>query len=100
MRTCVGCRARRPKSEMLRFTAAGVDREGRPGAGRGLYVCLDRECIRSGLARADVRKRLSAGEGPRVLKALAAAAGAENHLDGPRMRRVISDQYFGGGPIA
>jgi len=46
IRTCLGCRRRRPKKEMLRLVR-GVD--GRvsvddAGAGRGAYVCRDPEC--------------------------------------------------------
>lgn len=47
-RTCVGCRRRRPKPELLRIvrTAEGVrfdERQRLPG--RGAYVCPGRECL-------------------------------------------------------
>ncbi len=47
-RTCVGCRAVRPKREMVRIgcTAEGeisVDPSGK-GPGRGAYICRNRSC--------------------------------------------------------
>lgn len=60
-RTCVGCRIKRPKRELLRIvrTAGGrveVDRSGK-SPGRGAYVCRDLACVaraarRGALARA------------------------------------------------
>ena len=46
IRTCLGCRRRRPKGEMLRlvFAADGVIRVDITGPGRGAYVCRDPEC--------------------------------------------------------
>jgi predicted RNA-binding protein YlxR (DUF448 family) len=60
-RTCVGCRTRRPKPDLVRIARApdgsvGIDPTG-SSPGRGAYVCRDRVCVRlasrkGGLARA------------------------------------------------
>ncbi|MFM7127168.1 MAG: YlxR family protein [Actinomycetota bacterium] len=51
VRTCVGCRRRRPQSELRRYVAdsAGHPRESRTAAGRGAWLCADHECL--GLAQ-------------------------------------------------
>ena len=48
MRTCVGCRKVKPKSELLRIALS----DGKPVAdidgkapGRGIYVCKDKACV-------------------------------------------------------
>jgi predicted RNA-binding protein YlxR (DUF448 family) len=46
-RTCVGCRRRRPKGDMLRLVRGAdgrVDAD-RAAQGRGAYVCADAECV-------------------------------------------------------
>lgn len=48
-RSCVGCRIKRPKRELLRIVRTGdrrieVDPEGK-APGRGAYVCRDRGCV-------------------------------------------------------
>jgi predicted RNA-binding protein YlxR (DUF448 family) len=51
MRTCVGCRRRRPKAELLRLVRRAdgrVDADAR-GPGRGAYVCADRDCAERAL---------------------------------------------------
>jgi uncharacterized protein len=52
-RTCVGCRQRRPKRELVRLVrdADGVvvvDPRG-VGPGRGAYVCAESECVKRAL---------------------------------------------------
>ena len=49
IRMCIGCRKKREKGEMIRFTQSS---EGRVGVGernhfhgRGLYLCPDPECL-------------------------------------------------------
>ena len=46
IRTCLGCRRRRPKEEMLRLVRAADGRVRVDGIapGRGAYVCRDPEC--------------------------------------------------------
>ncbi|MGH7610050.1 MAG: YlxR family protein, partial [Candidatus Dormibacteria bacterium] len=47
-RTCVGCRARRPQAELLRFSqgSAAVEVAGpsSPRRGRGAYLCAKMSC--------------------------------------------------------
>jgi predicted RNA-binding protein YlxR (DUF448 family) len=53
VRTCTGCRARRPKDQLIRVVRGpdGVARLGEPGlAGRGGYTCPDEKCIRQAFA--------------------------------------------------
>ena len=55
VRMCVGCRAERPKNEMLRVVrgADGVvemDTIGRL-QGRGAYLCPDLECLRAAIKK-------------------------------------------------
>jgi uncharacterized protein len=47
---CIGCRERKKKEEMIRFTrgAEGVLllNEGKPSGGRGLYLCPNLRCLK------------------------------------------------------
>lgn len=48
MRTCIACRAIKPKKELIRIVKAEdgifLDRTGRKN-GRGAYICDDEKCI-------------------------------------------------------
>ena len=48
MRTCIACRAEKPKKELIRVVKFGeqisLDVTGKSN-GRGAYVCNDKECI-------------------------------------------------------
>lgn len=48
MRTCIACRAEKPKKELIRVVKFGeqisLDLTGKSN-GRGAYVCNDKECI-------------------------------------------------------
>lgn len=51
VRTCVGCRGRRPKAEMVRFV---VGRQGLAlgnAPGRGAYICKAEACLERALKR-------------------------------------------------
>jgi uncharacterized protein len=50
-RTCLGCRRRRPKHEMLRLVrrADGRVDADRAAGGRGAYVCAETECLERAL---------------------------------------------------
>jgi predicted RNA-binding protein YlxR (DUF448 family) len=50
-RTCLGCRRRRPKGDMLRLVRRADGRVDADGAanGRGAYVCPDAECLERAL---------------------------------------------------
>lgn len=50
MRTCVGCRACRPKKELIRVVRTpegetALDATGRK-SGRGAYICPNEECLK------------------------------------------------------
>ena len=48
MRTCIACRAVKPKHELIRIVKSGteisLDRTGKKN-GRGAYICDDIECL-------------------------------------------------------
>jgi predicted RNA-binding protein YlxR (DUF448 family) len=50
-RTCLGCRRRRPKAELLRLVRRpdGRVESDRAAEGRGAYVCADAECLERAL---------------------------------------------------
>lgn len=61
LRSCVACRAVRPKAELLRVHAApggmlGVDLGG--GSGRGAYVCPRRSCLEQAVKRGEFARCL------------------------------------------
>jgi hypothetical protein len=66
VRTCVGCRAKRPKGALVRIAlgpdgVVSIDREGSAAPGRGAYVCPEEACIeratRSGALRRSLRDK-------------------------------------------
>jgi hypothetical protein len=65
VRTCVGCRGRAPKRELLRLVvdpdgAIRVDPSGR-AQGRGAYVHRDAGCAEAALRRGALARALRAG---------------------------------------
>ena len=50
-RTCLGCRRRRPKRELVRLVRGADGSVGADavGPGRGAYVCRDAECLERAL---------------------------------------------------
>lgn len=62
-RTCVACRSRRPKRELVRIvrTPAGQVIEDPSGrmAGRGAYVCADGDCRETALNKGALARALS-----------------------------------------
>ena len=50
-RTCLGCRQRRPKRELVRLVrrADGVVMVGARATGRGAYVCAEPDCVERAL---------------------------------------------------
>jgi predicted RNA-binding protein YlxR (DUF448 family) len=65
-RTCIGCRARAPKRELVRIAAAPdgarVDPTG-TAAGRGAYVHRDGGCLRAALRDGTLARALRTGLG-------------------------------------
>ena len=64
VRTCVGCRSRRPQADLIRVTVApdgGIVVEGRGGGramGRGAYVCSNPPCVSRALKSGGMRRAL------------------------------------------
>jgi len=64
LRTCVGCRERGAKRELVRLVVAGegvrIDRTG-SAPGRGAYVHPYRACVEAALARGAIARALRVG---------------------------------------
>ena len=78
-RTCVGCRRRRPKHELVRLARTGGDVRldlSRRLPGRGAYVCPDPACVASASRRGarSVRHTLRGGSELQVREVLDALA--------------------------
>ena len=62
VRTCIACRAKRPRTELIRITRSRDGRvtvDARGGApGRGAYLCPERACIDGALASDRLRRGL------------------------------------------
>ena len=63
VRTCVGCRSKRPKADLIRVTVApdgAIVVEGRGGLapGRGAYVCNNPSCASRALKSGALRRAL------------------------------------------
>jgi len=70
-RTCIGCRAVRPKPELVRLVRGpdGVVRPDARGPGRGAYVCPEPRCVAQALERGRLARafRAPAVAGPELL---------------------------------
>src|SRR5690606_37036214 len=61
VRTCVGCRRRRPAHEMRRIVLVdGELREGRTLPGRGAWLCPERACAELAMKRRSIPRALRA----------------------------------------
>ena len=60
VRTCVGCRTAKEKSELIRYVVAdkvGVLDETGHAPGRGVYVCKDSpECLKKAIKKGRIQK--------------------------------------------
>ena len=99
IRTCVACRKKKPKGELLRLRVGGAASGGNPNEGRGMYLCREAACLETALARADIRKRLGPPVYAKVLECLETVTTMENCLDGSSLGSVICDECHGGGAI-
>jgi uncharacterized protein len=73
-RTCIGCRTKRPKAELLRLVrrqdgGVGVDPSG-SAPGRGAYVDRDEGCVRLARRRGAFARALRSTLGPEDLATL------------------------------
>lgn len=69
IRTCVGCRARRPQDELIRIVASPggtleVDAHRHRSPGRGAYLCRRRSCIDRALDSGALGRSLRYGHAP------------------------------------
>ena len=87
-RTCVACRTTRDKRDLLRVvrTPDGTVRADDTGraAGRGAYVCRDRDCITTAIQRGALSRVLETPVPATLLDALAAAVTPDNIGGGTR----------------
>ncbi len=60
LRTCVGCRTKRPQQELIRISRAsdGAVSIGAAEPGRGAYVCRRQDCIEAALSNDRLRRAL------------------------------------------
>jgi predicted RNA-binding protein YlxR (DUF448 family) len=98
VRTCVGCRARRPKAEMIRFVIGCQELALGNARGRGAYVCRAEACLEKALKRKNLAN-LSGGAP--ATEALAELRQAVSRGVGPgeQDRRQSSCGASGGGAI-
>ncbi|MGH2723284.1 MAG: YlxR family protein [Actinomycetota bacterium] len=81
-RSCIGCRRRRPKAELLRLArapdgAVNVDRSGK-APGRGAYLCRDDpSCLRLATTKGALGRALRVPLGPGDLATLEASVKEE-----------------------
>ena len=73
-RTCVGCRAKRPKSELTRIVrrpdgTVTADPTGKM-EGRGAYVCPDPRCLEKAIQRKALDRGLKTAAPPEALERL------------------------------
>ena len=71
---CVACREMKPKKELLRVVkapdgAVSIDAAGR-AQGRGAYICVNAECVRSAEKRRGFEKNLDAADCGLIYKKL------------------------------
>ena len=68
-RTCVACRAKQHKSQMIRVS------KGENGLGRGAYVCKSEECIKKCVAKRLLNKSFKCEAGEALYKELSSKLG-------------------------
>ncbi len=76
IRQCLGCRAQKPKNELLRVVrgpdgTVSLDFRGKQ-PGRGAYVCRDPDCLKKAVRSRALERALEAPIPPEVLERLAA----------------------------
>ena len=86
VRRCVGCRAERPKNEMLRVVrgvdgAVAIDATGRL-QGRGAYICPDSECLRAAIKKKALSRALKHPVEGEIYAMMEPLCSPENNADG------------------
>ena len=87
LRLCVGCREMKPKKQLLRIVRTpdaqvAVDLTGKQ-AGRGVYLCLDPECLKLVKKGKRLEKGLKTAVAPSVYTAIEAELAKQIPLPGP-----------------
>ena len=99
VRTCVGCRERRPKQDLVRFVVGRKGIAVGTAGGRGRYLCRNTSCLEAALRRR--RLGILAGSAPgeesiALLRSMVAGAdGSRNEARSGQASRRAS----GGGSI-
>ena len=83
---CVGCRAERPKSEMVRVVRGAdgviaIDSTGRM-QGRGAYICHDPECLRAAIKKKALSRALKHPVGGEIYAMIEPLCGAQRNASG------------------
>jgi predicted RNA-binding protein YlxR (DUF448 family) len=62
IRQCVGCKVKRPKSEMIRLTTDGeniiIAHQKTQGKGRGCYMCPLEKCVETAVKKKNIQRAL------------------------------------------
>jgi len=99
IRTCLGCRQRRSKQELLRVAAGPSGLEARAQGGRGWYVCRDASCLAKTLKRKDIGSLIGGPVTDEKLQAMVIGLLGENALDDTHPERGIGRRRSGGGVV-
>ena len=86
IRTCVGCRSKRPQNEMVRV-GRNFDGSVSPGAGvpgRGAYLCRDPACFETAFTTGRLRRALRCERLPESLKQELIRKELDGEAKGPR----------------
>jgi predicted RNA-binding protein YlxR (DUF448 family) len=99
IRTCLGCRQRKPKQELLRVAPGPAGLKARAEGGRGRYVCRDASCITRTLKRKDIGSLIGEPVTDEKLQAMVSSLLGENALDDTHPERGIRRGRSGGGVV-
>ncbi len=99
IRTCLGCRQRKPKQELLRVAAGPAGLEARAQGGRGRYVCRDASCLMKILKRKDIGSLIGGPVTDEKLQVMVSGLLGENALDDTHPERGIRRGRSGGGVV-
>ena len=99
VRTCLACRQRKPKQEVLRVAPGPGGLKARDQGGRGRYVCRDASCLAKTLKRKDIGSLIGEPVKDEELQAMVSGLLGENALDDTHPERGIRRGCSGGGVV-
>ena len=99
IRTCLGCRQRRPKQELLRVDPGPEGLKARAQGGRGRYTCRDASCLAKTLKRKDIGSLIGGPITDEKLQAMVISLLGENALDDTHPEHGIGRRRSGGGVV-